>query len=106
CRAAGPSLTAQRQHFGLDAAAVARRLNVRWRLPGWLAALTGHLVLPAEIAANLGARTELFRVVQLAAALVDELDGGLDLAGGLAAGPLCRALDLEAGRVGLWLRDA
>src|SRR5262249_45585824 len=36
----------QRRHWGLDHAAVARRLAHAWLLPGWLAAVVGHLNLP------------------------------------------------------------
>lgn len=52
-----------------DPAAVARRLSRRWRLPAWLATLTGHLGLTVELASRLGAEPRLFEVVQLAVLL-------------------------------------
>jgi signal transduction histidine kinase len=63
-------LEVQRQHWGLDAAAIARRLVRRWRLPGWLGALAGYLHLPAEVVTGFGpVPIDLVRVVQLAVAL-------------------------------------
>jgi signal transduction histidine kinase len=55
--------------IGFDPAAVGRRLNRLWRLPPWLAAVTGHLSLPVEVARELGADPSVFRVVQLAVCL-------------------------------------
>jgi hypothetical protein len=40
-----PARTQQR-HWGMDQAAIARRIAGRWRLPGWLTAICGHLGLP------------------------------------------------------------
>jgi two-component system, NtrC family, sensor kinase len=62
----------QEQHWGADQAALARRLARRWRLPGWLTAVAGHLGLPVETALTLGAEPELFTNVQLAAAFLQE----------------------------------
>ncbi len=64
----------ERRHWGHDAAGLARRLARRWRLPPWLAAVCGHLALPAEVAESLGADVPLFRVVQLAVGLAREED--------------------------------
>jgi signal transduction histidine kinase len=59
----------QRRVWGLEQGAVARRLVRQWRLPRWLAAVAGHIELPAEVTPPLGADQDLFRVVQLAVAL-------------------------------------
>jgi hypothetical protein len=69
----------QERLWGLDQAALARRLGRLWRLPPWLAATIGHLALPADTAANLGADPELVRLVQQAVFLVDRRGSGLYL---------------------------
>jgi len=76
--AASPSET-QARCWGIDQAGIARRLTRRWRLPLWLAAITGHLGLAPETAALLGADLDLFRVVQLAVGLVERQGRGLNL---------------------------
>jgi two-component system NtrC family sensor kinase len=76
--AASPSET-QVRCWGIDQAGIARRLARRWRLPPWLAAITGHLGLAPVTAAMLGADLDLFRVVQLAAGLVEKQRRGLGL---------------------------
>ena len=53
----------QERYWGLDQAALARRLGRLWRLPSWLAATVGHLALPADTAARLGADPELVQVL-------------------------------------------
>jgi signal transduction histidine kinase len=58
---------AQVSHWGLDAAAIARRLARRWQLPPWLTSLLGRLDLTPDAAVALGADGALFRIVQLAA---------------------------------------
>src|SRR5204863_3201586 len=63
-------------HWGFDQAAIARRLARRWRLPGWLAAVAGHLALPVERAEDFGADPALFRVVQLAVGLAQRTAQG------------------------------
>jgi signal transduction histidine kinase len=55
--------------WGLDQAAIARRLSQHWHLPRWLAVVVGYLGLPLETAKSLGAEPELFSVVQLAVRL-------------------------------------
>jgi signal transduction histidine kinase len=62
----------QQRLWGLDAAALGRRLARRWQLPNWLAAVVEHLGLPADVASRFGAEPELFRVVQQAVALVEQ----------------------------------
>jgi signal transduction histidine kinase len=76
--AADPARVQQR-HWGWDQAAVARRLARRWRLPRWLAAVVGHLDLPADSAPSLGADPALFHSVQLAVASVQHHHAGLRL---------------------------
>jgi hypothetical protein len=63
--------TVQERQWGLNAAAIGRRLARRWRLPDWLTAVVAHLTLPAEIAAGFGAEPNLFRVVQRAVGPAD-----------------------------------
>jgi signal transduction histidine kinase len=72
----------QQRHWGLDQAAIARRLARSWQLPSWLSAVVGHLGLPAEIAQTLGGDPDLFRVVQLAVGLAQQHGHGLFLAVG------------------------
>jgi len=83
----------------LDGSAVARRLNSEWRLPRWLAAITGHLALPAELAVSLGANLELFRVTQLAVSLAHERGLGLNLAVGGQPRELAETLDLTPSEI-------
>jgi signal transduction histidine kinase len=52
--------------WGLDHDAIARRLAVRWRLPGWLGSVLGALNLPLRATHHAVADPELFAVVQLA----------------------------------------
>lgn len=73
----------QQRAWGLDHAAIARRLARHWQLPPWVAVCAGHLDLPAETAVALGAEPALFRTVQLAVALVEEHGPGLGLSAGL-----------------------
>jgi signal transduction histidine kinase len=62
----------QQRLWGLDQAGIARRLALRWQLPGWLAAVSGYLGLPVEMAKRLGADPDLFLIVQLAVRLAQE----------------------------------
>src|SRR5207244_1079752 len=80
--------------WGLDHTAITRRLARVWRLPHWLAAVVGNLGLHVSIAEKLGAEPALFRVVQLAIAIVHERRGGVRLALGD---------DVEGLRLGLGL---
>ena len=82
--------------WGLDQAELARRLARQWLLPEWLAAMIGHLGLPADVAEQLGAVLPLFRITQLAVCLVQHQDGGLRLAVGGTANELLRSLGLTA----------
>jgi two-component system NtrC family sensor kinase len=78
----------QRQRWGFDQAAIARRLSRRWRLPRWLAVVVGHLDLPPETAATLGADPEVFRVAQLALTQAQRQGAGLHLAVGSGQWPV------------------
>jgi len=69
----------QRQYWGFDQAAIGRRLARRWRLPRWLAAVIGHLDLPVETAAMLGADPEIFRAAQQAVGEAQRRGAGLHL---------------------------
>src|SRR5439155_14613881 len=88
---------AEQQHWGLDQAAIARRLLRAWRLPHWLRIVVGHLGLPVEVAQQLGADTDLFRVVQAAVALVQKQAPGLRLPVGGQWPDLAAALGLSGG---------
>ncbi len=85
----------QHEKWGLDHAAVVRRLSRAWRLPVWLAATVSHLGLPVEIAYRLGAEPVLFQVVQLAVAWSQKSDPGLALSVGASFAELLRSLDLS-----------
>src|SRR5262245_43115264 len=58
----------QRELWGMDHTAIARRLARLWRLPAWLTPIIGHLGLHVRIAERLGAEPQLFQLVQLAVA--------------------------------------
>jgi signal transduction histidine kinase len=79
--ASSPHLVEQR-FWGLDHSAIARRLSRRWRLPGWMAAVAGHLDLPAQTAHLLGADPGVFSIVQLAVELVQHQENILHLTTG------------------------
>jgi two-component system NtrC family sensor kinase len=68
--AAGLQDESQLVRWGLEPAAIARRLCRRWCLPLWLTALLGRLDLAPETAVSLGADEKLFRIVQFAAHLI------------------------------------
>ncbi|HEY7329648.1 MAG TPA: ATP-binding protein [Gemmataceae bacterium] len=57
---------AQRRHWGIDQAAIARRLARRWRLPAWVTAAAEHLHLPSELAQTFRADPILFPLTRLA----------------------------------------
>jgi signal transduction histidine kinase len=92
--ARAPTSTQQRC-WGLDQAAITRRLGRRWRLPRWLAVVTGHLALPVETAKNLGADPDLFLVVQLAVSLAQQQGQPLRLGVGTTATEAAGALGLS-----------
>jgi len=84
--------------WGMDPAAIARRLCLAWRLPAWLATVCGHLALPVGITQSLGADPQLFQVVQLAVGLVQQQGGGLGLAV-VPCAEVAAALGLTSGEV-------
>ena len=101
CAVARPVEAHRLQPVGLnlsafDPPAVARRLNRLWRLPPWLAAVTGHLGLPLEVARDLGADPNLFRIVQLAVCLAQAQGVDLRLPVGAEPDRLCAELGVTA----------
>jgi signal transduction histidine kinase len=89
-------LQVERRHWGLDQSAVARRLARHWGLPGWLTGVVGRLGLPADTARALGSDADLFRVVQLAAALAQRPGQTLHLPVGSPVADNAAALGLPA----------
>jgi signal transduction histidine kinase len=72
----------QRRHWGIDQAAIARRLARRWRLPAWVSAAAEHLHLPGALAQTFRSDPVLFPLARLA---IDEArKQGIDL--GLCSG--------------------
>jgi two-component system, NtrC family, sensor kinase len=105
-RLAADASGVQREHWGLDQAGMARRLLRGWGLPRWLRIVIGHLGLASEVAQELGADPELFRVVQAAVGLVQKHRNLLHLAVGAPCSDLCAALGLPARQHELLLREA
>ncbi len=93
-RMAHDPLEAQLDHWGIDQAAIARRLCRRWGLPRWVAMIAGHLDLSWEAAVGLGADPDLFRIVQLAVGLAKRQGGSLHLIVGSEISELAGALGL------------
>jgi two-component system NtrC family sensor kinase len=91
--ASSPHVIEQRL-WGLDHSAIARRLSRRWRLPGWMAAVAGHLDLLAQTAHMLGADPGVFSIIQLAVELVQERDNVLHLRTGASRDQNAEALGL------------
>jgi two-component system NtrC family sensor kinase len=56
----------QTEAWGLDQAAIARRLASRWKLPSWIASTIGSLNYSLPIASRLVSHLDLFAIVQLA----------------------------------------
>jgi two-component system, NtrC family, sensor kinase len=88
--------SSQRHYWGSDQDAIARRLLRRWQVPRWLAAVVGHLGLKVEIAQNLGADADLFRMVQLAVGLAQQHGQGLSLRLGTSPAENAAVLALPA----------
>ncbi|HWG45404.1 MAG TPA: ATP-binding protein [Gemmataceae bacterium] len=95
----------QRRHWGIDQAAIARRLARRWHLPAWATAAAEHLHLPSALAQTFRADPVLFPLTRLA---IDEArKQGVDL--GLGNGAfnaedrsallISAGQDLDAGRL-------
>jgi two-component system NtrC family sensor kinase len=85
CNHATDPCGTQRRWWGLDQAAIARRLARRWRLPGWLAA--GRLALRPDAVSGLGIKPDLFHLTRLAVGLAGRQgpDPGLVDAANVAA---------------------
>ena len=84
----------QQRHWGMDQGALARRLLRSWRLPRWLALVIGHLGLPLEVAQQLGADPDMFRVVQMAVGLAQQDAQGIHVAVGDNPGECAVALGM------------
>lgn len=89
----------QRDAWGLDHTAIARRLARLWCLPAWLVPILGHLGLHVRIAGRLGAESKLFQVVQLAVALEQQRERGLVMPVGAPIDELTMALGLQSAEV-------
>ena len=72
-------LEAQQRHWGLDHAAISRRLARRWQLPDWIRFAVGHLDLSIESAVSLGADPALFATIQLAVGMAEHAGYSLAL---------------------------
>jgi signal transduction histidine kinase len=96
----------QRRLWGMDQSALARRLARRWRLPGWLTAVVGHLDLPADSAAIFGAPADLVRVVQTAMLLSRRLERWLPPTPSVELPEVANALGLASADLELLDREA
>jgi two-component system NtrC family sensor kinase len=56
----------QEEIWGLNHAAIARRLSARWKLPAWVDSIVGSLTHPFQLATKLVTCPDLFAIVQLA----------------------------------------
>jgi signal transduction histidine kinase len=83
----------QRRWWGLDHAAIARRLARRWQLPAWLAA--GRLNVPADVACGFGINENLFHVTRLAAGLAGVQGPDLGLVDASAVSASATALGID-----------
>jgi two-component system NtrC family sensor kinase len=85
----------QAEVWGLDHAAITRRLAARWRLPAWVATTVGCLALPLRVAGPLVSHRDLFAVVQLAVLEAEGQGTRLGLAHGADRGELLDHLRLD-----------
>ena len=67
----------QQRWWGLDSAAIARRLARRWRLPGWLA--LGRLNLPGDAARSFAADADLLHLTRVAVGIAQREGPSLGL---------------------------
>jgi signal transduction histidine kinase len=91
-------LQTQQRHWGIDAAALSRRLARRWCLPDWVTAVAGHLRLPLSIAQTFGADRALFLLTKLAVGLARERGVDLGLVDGTAVSEAAAALGVSTAR--------
>lgn len=96
CLHDGAGEEAQASHWGLDAAAIARRLARRWQLPPWLTSLLGRLDLTPGAAVALGANGALFRIVQIAAHVMARTGAAVRFRLGSDIEPLLHELGIDA----------
>jgi two-component system NtrC family sensor kinase len=89
----------QQEVWGLDQAAIARRLVARWRLPAWAATTIGNLKLPLRVAGNMVADRDLFAIVQLAILEAEIECGPLGLANGANRAELLEHLRIDESTV-------
>jgi len=96
----------QCEFWGLDHAAITRRLSRRWQLPDWLGSVVSYLGLPSEVASRLGAEPLFFQVVQLAVSLCQRHEPGLALPVGTRLVDLLNSLDLSGIEIDRILRTS
>lgn len=101
CRAdpafASNPLAAERKHWGLDHAALARRLCRTWRLPASITAIASCLDLPIETAQPFGADPGVFKAVRAAVGVVRSIGFNLGLANEPVTSAAIRDDSLPAG---------
>jgi two-component system NtrC family sensor kinase len=83
----------QKAAWGLDHAALTRRLVRAWRLPDWLADVVGHLDWNADLVTRLGVDANLVAVVQLAVLAAQKTNLGLGLVVGSTEADLLERLN-------------
>lgn len=96
----------QASDWGLDQAAITRRLAVRWRLPAWLGLTLSNLNLPLRVASELVPDRRLFAVVQLAVLEAEHRVGSLGLAHGADRAELLEIVGLDDPGVNTLLETA
>jgi signal transduction histidine kinase len=90
----------QAERWGLDQAAIARRLAERWRLPAWVGSTIGSLTLPLHTAARLVSHLDLFAIVQLSLILAEDQCHYLGLTHGSSRQELLDHLHLNEATLG------
>jgi len=89
------SCEVQAELWGLDHAAITRRLAARWRLPDWVATCLGCLTLPLRVAGHLVSHRDLFAIVQLAVLEAERQATHLGIAHGANRDELLAHLHLD-----------
>jgi two-component system, NtrC family, sensor kinase len=72
----------QTEVWGIDHAAITRRLAKRWRLPEWVAMTICHLNLPLRVVRELVTSAELFAITQLSIMAAEDERGTIGLTRG------------------------
>jgi signal transduction histidine kinase len=88
-------LAIQKEVWGLEQPAIARRLAARWKLPEWLAGVIGSLSYPLATALRLVRHPDLFAVVQLAVLEAERRCHHLGLTAGADRKELLARLQLD-----------